>query len=425
MRARLTGLWRHPDFLKLWAGDTISLFGLHATVLALPLTAVALGATAFQMGLLAAAQTAPALLLGLFAGVWVDRLRRRPILIAANLARAALLGSVPLAALLGVLHLAQLYAVAFLAGVGAIFFVVAYQAYLPAIVPREHLVDGNSKLRMSEATAQIAGPSIGGALVQLLSAPLALAAGAFASLGSAITLALIRAPEPAPGPAGGRAGVRREIGEGVRFVLGHPLVRPVLAGTTTSALFYHMIVGVYILYLTRDLGVSAGLLGAIVATGGPLAILGAAVTGRLVRRWGMGATLIGALVLSGAANLLVPLAAGPLAAVVPLLVAWRVLDSLAAAVYNVVSFTIVQAAPPPGLQGRVQATMRVGTWGAMAVGSLLGGALGQVIGLRPALAIAAAGMLLAPLWLVRSPVRGLRGGPEPAERGAPAAGAAQ
>ncbi len=205
MRARLTGLWRHPDFLKLWAGDTISLFGLHATVLALPLTAVALGATAFQMGLLAAAQTAPALLLGLFAGVWVDRLRRRPILIAANLARAALLGSIPLAALLGVLHLAQLYAVAFLAGVGAIFFVVAYQAYLPAIVPREHLVDGNSKLRMSEATAQIAGPSIGGALVQLLSAPLALAAGAFASLGSAITLALIRAPEPAPARrAGGR-----------------------------------------------------------------------------------------------------------------------------------------------------------------------------------------------------------------------------
>ncbi len=198
-----------------------------------------------------------------------------------------------------------------------------------------------------------------------------------------------------------------------------------LAGTTTSALFYHMIVGVYILYLTRDLGVSAGLLGAIVATGGPLAILGAAVTGRLVRRWGMGATLIGALVLSGAANLLVPLAAGPLAAVVPLLVAWRVLDSLAAAVYNVVSFTIVQAAPPPGLQGRVQATMRVGTWGAMAVGSLLGGALGQALGLRPALAIAAAGMLLAPLWLVRSPVRGLREGPEPAERGAPAAGAAQ
>lgn len=314
---------------------------------------------------------------------------------------------------------------AFLAGVGAIFFVVAYQAYLPAIVPREHLVDGNSKLRLSEATAQIAGPSIGGALVQLLSAPLALAAGAFASLGSAITLALIRAPEPAPGPAGGRAGVRREIGEGVRFVLGHPLVRPVLAGTTTSALFYHMIVGVYILYLTRDLGVSAGLLGAIVATGGPLAILGAAVTGRLVRRWGMGPTLIGALVLSGAANLLLPLAAGPLAAMVPLLVAWRVLDSLAAAVYNVVSFTIVQAAPPPGLQGRVQATMRVGTWGAMAVGSLLGGALGQVIGLRPALAIAAAGMLLAPLWLVRSPVRGLGEGPESAGRGTPAAGAAQ
>ncbi len=192
MRTRMSGLWRNPDFLKLWGSDTISLFGVHATLLALPLTAVALGASAFQLGLLTVAQAAPALLLGLFVGVWVDRRRRRPLLIAANLARAAALGTIPLAAFVGRLHLAHLYVVAFLAGAAAILFVVAYQAFLPTVVPRERLVDGNSALRASEATAQFAGPSLGGLLVPLLTAPVTLAVGALASLGSALAVAAIR-----------------------------------------------------------------------------------------------------------------------------------------------------------------------------------------------------------------------------------------
>lgn len=268
MRTRMSGLWRDPAFLKLWGSDTISLFGVHATLLALPVTAIALGASAFQLGLLTVAQAAPALLLGLFVGVWVDRRRRRPLLIAANLARAAALGAIPLAAFAGRLHLAHLYLAAFLAGAAAILFVVAYQAFLPTIVPRERLVDGNSALRASEATAQFAGPSLGGLLVPLLTAPGTLAVGALASLGSALAVAAIRVAEPPPGGDGGQR-LGGAIGEGVRFVLGHPILRPLLLISTGGSLCSNMIVSIAALYVTSDLGLPAWAFGAVIGTGWP------------------------------------------------------------------------------------------------------------------------------------------------------------
>ncbi len=407
MHARSTSLWRHPDFLKLWGCDTISLFGVHATLLALPLTALTLGASALQVGLLTTAQSVPALILGLFAGVWVDRRRRRPLMIGANIARAVALGSIPLAALLGVLHLAQLYVVAFLSGTAAIVFVVAYQAFLPNVVPREHLVAGNSALRGSEATAQLAGPSIGGLLVQLLAAPLALAIGALASLGSALVVLAIRTPERSPGTAHDDRSVGQAIGEGVCFVLGHPLLRPLLLSSTIGALCSNTIVSIAVVYAVRDLGLPAWAYGVVIGTGGPAALLGALIASRVLQRHGTGKTLIGAALVGGTATLLVAFAGGQLLAALALLIAWRVFSGLAEAISGIVSFTLLQTLPPPHLQGRVNATVRVFGWGAIALGGLLGGTLGEALGLRPTIALAACGMFLAPLWLARSPVRAL------------------
>jgi len=408
MRARSTSLWRHPDFLKLWGSDTISLFGLHATLLALPLTALTLGASALQVGLLTTAQSTPALLLGLFAGVWVDRQRRRPLLIGANLARAAALGTIPLAALFEVLHLAQLYVVAFLSGTAAIVFVVAYQAFLPTVVPREHLIAGNSALRGSEATAQLAGPSIGGLLVQLLAAPLTLAIGAFAALGSALAVLAIRTPERSPTTAHDDKSVGRAIGEGVRFVLSHPLLRPLLLSSTIGALCSNTIVSIAVIYAVRDLGLPAWAYGVVIGTGGPAALFGALIASRVLQRYGTGKTLIGTALIGSVSMLLVALAGGQFSTTMLLLVVWRILSGLAEAISGIATFTLLQTLPPPHLQGRVNATVRVFGWGAIALGGLLGGALGETLGLRPTIALAACGMFLAPLWLARSPVRALR-----------------
>lgn len=407
MHAQQRSLWSHADFRKLWGSDTISLFGLHATLLALPMTAVSIGVTPFQLGLLTTAQTAPALLFGLFAGVWVDRRRRRPLLIGANIARAALLGSVPVAAYFGVLHLAQLYIVAFLSGIAALVFVVAYQAFLPLIVPRQHLVAGNSALRASEATAQFAGPSVGGLLVQLLSAPLALTSGAIASLGSALTILAIRTPESCPQADHAHVGIGSAIGEGVRFVLTDPILRPILLSSTLGALFGNIPTGIYILYAIHDVGIPTVTLGLIVGAGGLPALLTALLTSRMVRRHGIGQTLIAASAIKAGATLLLPLAGGPLPIAITLLLAWRVLTSLAEASGGIAGFTLVQSIPPPGLQGRVNATVRVCGWGAIAIGGALGGIAGELFGLRPTLILAALGTLIAPLWLMYSRVRQL------------------
>jgi MFS family permease len=408
MRAQQRSLWSYADFRKLWGSDTISLFGLHATLLALPLTAVSIGVTTLQLGLLTTAQTAPALLFGLFTGVWVDRCRRRPLLIGANIVRAMLLTSIPVAAYFGILHLAQLYLVAFLSGIAGLVFVVAYQAFLPMLVPREQLVAGNSALRASEATAQFAGPSVGGLLVQILSAPMALTVGAVASLGSALAILTIRASESCPRADDEGIGVGRAIGEGVHFVLADPILRPLLLSSTLGALFSNMPTGIYLLYAIHDVGISAATLGVIVSAGGLPALLAALLTGRAVRRYGIGTTLIAASAVKAGATLLLPLAGGPIPVAIALLLAWRMLTSLAETIGGIASFTLVQVIPPLGLQGRVNATVRVCGWGAIALGGVLGGISGELFGLRPTLILAAFGTLSGPLWLIHSRVRHLR-----------------
>src|SRR5215212_7981402 len=211
-RSRFDGLWRHHDFMRLWAGQTVSQFGSTITREALPYTAIlVLGASPWQMGLLGAAGAAPLLLLGLFAGVWVDRVRRRPLMIAADIGRALLLLSVPIAYLLGSMRIEQLYVVAALTGVLTVFFNVAYQSALPGLVRREHLLDGTSKLGLSESVAEIGGPPLGGALVQLISGPITLLLDALSFVFSAFMLRRIQAAEPPPRPAEHHEHIMRDL----------------------------------------------------------------------------------------------------------------------------------------------------------------------------------------------------------------------
>lgn len=421
MRRRLGGLWTNPDFVRFWTGETISFFGSEVTALALPLTAVlVLKAGAGEMGLLAASRNLPFLLVGLPAGVWVDRMRRRPILIASDLCSALLLGSIPLAAALGYLRIEQLYLVSFLVGVVTVIASVAYQSFLPTLVKRENLVEGNSKLEVSSSVAGILGPGLGSTLVQFLTAPIAIVADSLSFLISALFLGTIRTPEPPPIPHEQRANIWRQMGEGLKIVWSNPILRSIVACGVTHNFFSRMIDALYVLYLTRDLRIQPVLLGVILAMGGPGALLGALLAAPAVKRLGLGPTITGAQVLTGISRLLIPLAAGSLPLMVVVLGAGEFLLGVARPVFNVNQLSLRQAITPDRLHGRVNATMRFIMWGVTPVGALLGGLLAEGIGLRTTLLMAAAGVLLAFLWILVSPVRALHEQPRLEEAETPA-----
>jgi MFS family permease len=410
------GLWRQPAFVTLWAGQTVSEFGSQITALALPLTAtLLLQASPMEMGVLGAAGLLPWLLLGLFAGAWVDRRRRRPIMIAADLGRAVLLGSVPAAALLGALRMEHLIIVSFLSGVLTLCFGLASSAYVLSLVRREHLVEANSKLTVSRSAAEVAGPGVAGTLVQGLTAPLAIAFDALSFVVSAGCIVAVRLPEGLP-PTEGRRGTLVEVREGLHMVWTHPILRALAAASATNNFFANVLYAVYVLYVTREVGVAAAVLGAIYAAGSAGALASAASVGWITTRLGLGPTLVGATLLLAGSNLLIPLAGGtgtPPTLAVLLLGAARVLAGCSLPAYNVNFSSLRQAITPDGLQGRVNASIRFVTAGAMPLGALVGGALGQAIGLRPTLALGALGTLFAVLWLLASPVRGMRSPPAP------------
>jgi MFS family permease len=413
--ARPGGLWRHREFVKLWTGQTISRLGSEISQLAIPLAAaLVLHASPAQMGLLGAFEFAPFLLLSLFAGVWVDRVHRRPVLIVADVGRAIFLGSIPVAAILGVLRIEQLYGVGLLTGVLTVFFDVAYQAYLPVLVSREHLVEGNSKLEVSRSVAQIAGPGVAGALVQLVTAPMAVIVDALSFVASVIFLLFIRTPEPPPVRHAGKAGsVWSELREGLAVVLGNPLLRSIAGCTATSNLFGNAMQAIYVLYVTRELGLQPAVIGLIYAISGPGALLGAVIAGWLAERFGLGATILGSIALFEAINLLIPLVGGPTVVIVGTLMLVAFVSGLTNPVYNVNQVSLRQAITPDRLQGRMNASMRFIVWGTIPLGALLGGSLGEALGIRPTIALMAVCGLLAPLWVVLSPVRQLRAQPVP------------
>jgi MFS family permease len=410
---RTTSLWRHRDFMRLWAAETISQVGSQVTLLALPLAAILiLDATAFEVGALSSIEYAPFLLVGLPAGVWVDRLRRRPILIAGDLGRAAVLASIPIAYWLDALTMTHLYAAAFFTGICTVFFDVAYQSYLPSLVERGQLTEGNAKLEISRSGAQLAGPGIAGGLVEVLTAPVAIAVDAVSYLGSALFVSRIRRPEPdvpAP-PAEDRPRMRSQIMEGLRYVLGHPLLRPIAACTALSNLFSAMATAILILFAVRELGLTAGAIGVALAIGNVGFLVGAFAAERIAGRVGIGRAIVGSSVLFGLAGFAYPLATSATAVV--LLVAGGLLFGFGGVVYNVNQVSLRQAITPGRMQGRMNATMRFVVWGTLPIGALAGGALGGAIGLRPTLWIAAAGGFLAFVPPLFSPVRSLVSIPE-------------
>jgi MFS family permease len=408
VRLRLTGLWRDRDFVTLWAGQTISLFGSQVTLLALPLAAaVTLDATPAQMGILSAAGSVPTLLVGLFAGVWVDRHRRRPVLIVTNFARAALLATIPLAALLGLLTMGVLYAVAFGAGLLTVCFRVAYSSYLPSLVPRERLVEGNSKLQMSQSAAQVAGPGIAGALVQLATAPIAILLDAASFLVAGVSVLFIQRKEPAPAVGGSGRRVRTEIAEGLRTVYSNAILRSIGLWAGTFNLFGALVGAVLILFVTRELGIAAGVIGLILAAGSVSGLIGALLAKRVTDALGVGRAMVGAALLASVTQLVVPFAGGPPAVAAMILIASQLVFGLTVPLLSVNILTLQQVVTPPGLLGRVNATMQVVISGTLPLGGVLGGVLGTLVGLRPTLLIGALGICLSALWIWYSPLRSM------------------
>lgn len=402
-------LWHNQEFLRLWAAQTVSVFGSQVTTLALPLAAVlTLQATAIEMGVLQAAQAVPALLFGLVAGAVVDRRRRRTVMVWTDVGRAIALGLIPLAAMMDLLTIELLFAVGFVVGTLSLFFDIAYFSFLPAVVLRGQLVEGNSKLEVSRSVAQIVGPSLGGVLVQLLTAPFAIALDAISFLVSALFLRSIRAPEAAPPPREDRPSMLTEIREGLGFVVGNPVLRALVAATATFNLGLGLFFTVYILYLTRNLGLSPALIGVILAFTGPGFLVGALHAASAAKRLGVGPAIMAATGIGSATLLVIPLVGGPSFAVVPLLAGAHLLYGVMGQIAMINHLSFRQHITPDRLLGRTNATMRFISWSAAPLAGLVGGLAGEVVGLRATMLMGALITMLSVVWLALSPVRSLR-----------------
>ncbi|MFF7980015.1 MFS transporter [Streptomyces sp. NPDC007901] len=397
-------VWRNADFTRLWTGQTASLFAAQISELALPLVAVlALAATSAQVGLLTSVVKLPYLLVSLFAGVLVDRVRRKNILIATDLGRALVLSVVPVLYWTDRLGISWLYVLGFLAGCGSVLFDVAGQAYLPRLVERDQLTAGNSALGASQSAATIGGPALGGVLVQWLTAPVAVLAASVSYLVSALTVATIRHREDRAEHAGDAspAGTLREVWAGLRFVFGNEPLRAMTVMASIFNLSFTALEVAFVQFMPRTLGLSAGEIGLVMAALGPGFLVGAAFAGRLPRRFGYGRTM---LVTAAIANLVMlglsavhgsgVLAVGTLMLVNFLFASFGVAN-------NVTVLSIRQTLTPDSLQGRVAATNRFVAMGIAPVGALLGGFLGGAVGLRATVLITAIGLssALLPLGL--------------------------
>jgi MFS family permease len=409
MRAR-RGLWQNADFLRLWSAQTISQFGSEITFLALPLVAIlVLDASAFEVAALGGVAWAPWLLFSLPVGALIDRLPRRPVLVLADVGRAVALLSVPAAYGADVLTLWQLYVVGFATGTLTVFFDVAYQSYLPSLVRRDQLAEGNSKLEISRSGAKIAGPGLAGVLVGAVTAPVAILADGLSFLVSALFLGAIRRPEGKPERVA-QTRLGHEIVEGVRYVLRHDYLRPSMAFIGASNFFGQVFWSILLVYAVRRLGLSPAEIGLAFSVASTGFLAGAALSTRIVARIGVGPTLVASAFTVGWPLLFVPLA--PREYAIPVLVVALGVAQFGGVVFNVVGISLFQAITPDRLLGRMNASRRFVVWGVIPLGSLAGGALASTVGLRPTLAVGAIGSTLAFLPLLLSPLRGLREVPE-------------
>lgn len=397
------------DFARFWAGQSISQVGTQFTAVALPLlAALTLGASPVAVGILAAASGLPHLLFGLLAGAWIDRLRRRPVMIAADAIRAGLLLVIPVAAWFDGLSIELLIVVAFAAESLTVFFDVAYLAYVPTLVGRRDLVAANSRLEAAASGARVVGPALAGGLVRWLGAPLALVIDALSYLGSAFFLWRIRTPEPPPHRENAQSTVADDIQEGLRTVWRAPVLRALALSSSMVNLAGYLFLSIYVLYLTRSLGLGAEAVGLVFAAGGVGALAGSVIAGPARIRWGVGSVLIGSQVLFGVTGMLVPVAVLFPQYALPLIIGAEFLQWVMVLVYDINAVSLRQAVTPDRILGRVNGTMRFLIWGSRPLGSLAGGYLGSRIGLPETLAVGAFGMLVAFLPLLASPIPRLR-----------------
>ncbi|MEX0750004.1 MAG: MFS transporter [Dehalococcoidia bacterium] len=412
--SRFDGLWRNPDFVRLWAAQTVSVFGSLITRTAIPFTAILLlDASALEVAFLTMCSVLPGVLVGLHAGVWVDRLPRRPVMIAADIGRFALLLTVPVAHWLDELHMEHLYAVALSTGVLTMFFDVAYRTYLPSIVPRQELMDGNAKLTASESVAEFSAFSVAGWLVQIFSGPAALLVDAVTFVLSALSLNAIQRDEPHRAAPEVQPSVREEALEGLRTVWRDRILRGLTGATVCWSLGLGMFGAVYMLFVTRGLGFNPGVLGVIFGIGGISALAGALLAERSARRWGVGPSMVAGLAGMGVSMLFIPMAHGAGLAAASLLIAQQVFGDGMFTVYQVSDTTTRQSITPEHMLGRVNAFMRMLELGLTLTGLLLGGLIGEWLGLRTALTIGAVLTIGAGAALLLSPARGVMRLPAP------------
>jgi MFS family permease len=415
------GLWSHPDFLKLWTGQSISELGSQISQLAIPwLAAVDLHASPFAFSLIGVLGFLPFILFALPAGVWVDRLRRRQILIVGDSARAVLLALIPILWATGLLQIWHLLVLEFVIGIFTVFFDVAYQSYLPALIEREHLIDGNSKLQLTVSIAQIGGPTLSGTLIGLITAPYAILTDAVSFVISSVFMISMKHREnlPRQDAAERRPQMWPQVKEGLAWVVGNRNLRAIAGCTGTSNFCSSLMFSILILYMVRVLHFSSIEAGAVFAVGSAGSIVGALYAGRLGKKLGVGSAIVLMAVVFSFAGLAYPLA--PKSSPLPVLMAAQLLFGFSAVAYNILQVSYRQAITPERLQGRMNAAMRWIVWGTIPLGTLAGGAIAQATSLHTALWVGA--ILGTPtfLWLVLSPLRSIREMPEPVEGPTPA-----
>jgi MFS family permease len=407
-------IWRDGAFVRLWTASSISYVGSFITRTALPLAAIyVLGAGPIEISALRSLELVGWLLVGLVAGAWVDRLRRRPVMIAADLGRALLLGSIPIAAIAGVLTLAHLILVAFLAATLSTFFNSASKAYLPTIISRSRLIAANSAMSASASAAEFTGFALSGFLIQILTAPVAIALDALSFVVSALFLRSIQRTEPLRPAVADREPVLREIREGIRVVIRTPILRSLAAAHAANHILWGVFGATYLLFATHEIGLGPAAIGVIAALGGVGSLVGAAITGRLVRRFGVGRTMAVAVVVMSVGDAMIPLA--PSGAVVigaAFLIGQQLIGDSAGTVFEVVERSVTQSIVDGRILGRVNATIEFVTTLLALVGSIAGGIVGEVLGLRAALVVGVLGGATAILFVWLSPVRSMHAIPD-------------
>jgi MFS family permease len=436
-------LFRKPDFARLWTAATVSLFGSQVTQIAIPfIAAVVLGASPGEVGLLVTVDFLPFLLFTLPAGVWVDRLSRKRILVAADIGRAIMLASIPIAYALGALTIWQLYLVGFVNGIFTVFFDVADQSYLPTVLERDELVDGNSKLQVSASAAQILGQPFGGGVIALFTAPIAIAVDAISFVASAILIFTIRRPEvavdakasaaassassaaefpaeavtiaaethaadaaPEPAPSESKPSMRSEMMSGLRYIFGNRYLRAIAPTTAFSNLFNNIALATFAVFAYRELGLTPALVGLIGGVSGAGVLIGALTAGRIADRFGVGRAIVWPVLIGSLFGLLVPIA--PVGGATPYIAAAFFFAGITNVVYNVNQVSLRQAITPQRFLGRMNATMRFLVWGTIPIGSLIGAGLSELIGVRPTVWVGSVLGLLPFLFVFFSPVRTL------------------